>query len=274
MPNPSVSVIITTFNRPALLRGAISGVLKQDFAAFELIVVDDCSPGEETGAIVSSFSDPRIRYMRNMKNEGGTASLNRGLSAAHGAYVAILDDDDEWSDSQKLSKQIAFFESHPEHVLLGTNILVVHDVSGEELGRSNAPADDANIRKTFFKNNPFAHSSIMFRREAALKAHGYEPTLPRGKDYDLCLKLGALGKMAVLPDICVRYREALPVAAKLIEKRLTDARASLKVIKRHRKEYPGFLRSYLGLCARIVLFIIFSFFPFIYSALRKIKDRG
>ncbi len=91
---PLVSVILTTYNRAALLPRAINSVLAQTYQNFELIIIDGGST-DDTEEVMRSFNDPRIRRRRQEENRGMLADRNRGLDLAAGDYIAILDDDDE-----------------------------------------------------------------------------------------------------------------------------------------------------------------------------------
>ena len=87
--NPTFSVIVPTYNRPAFLGEAIASVLAQTRQDFECIVVDDASPLPPTLP-----SDPRLRLIRRTRNGGPAASRNTGLEHASGRYITFLDDDD------------------------------------------------------------------------------------------------------------------------------------------------------------------------------------
>ncbi len=78
-----------TYNRPDFLAEAVASVMAQTITDFECIIVDDASPTP-----VAPPEDPRFRVMRHTENGGHLASLNTGLAAATGTYVAFLDDDD------------------------------------------------------------------------------------------------------------------------------------------------------------------------------------
>ncbi|HEU0014789.1 MAG TPA: glycosyltransferase family 2 protein [Longimicrobium sp.] len=95
---PVFSVVVPTYNRPAMLRRAVSSVLAQTFADFEVIVVDDASPGGPP-LLEPGPADPRVRVIRNERNLGAGASRNAGIRAARGRYISFLDDDDEYLDS-------------------------------------------------------------------------------------------------------------------------------------------------------------------------------
>lgn len=89
---PLFSVIVTTYERQAMLDEAIASVLGQTVDDLELIVVDDASP---TSARVPA--DPRVRLVRHAANRGEPAARNTGLGEARGRSVAFLDDDDRWT---------------------------------------------------------------------------------------------------------------------------------------------------------------------------------
>jgi len=268
---PKVSVVITTFKRPWFLREAIESVLSQNFKNFELIIVNDDPAGEEIDRMISSFRDSRIVYVKNKENLGSTKSLNVGLRTAKGEYIAILDDDDVWLSKEKLSYQVRFLDENPEYVLLGTNGVIVDAASGKEITKSNYPADDKELRKMILKSNPFAHSSVMFRREIAEAVGGYDESLPRGKDYDLWLKLARVGKIAILPDCFLKYREATFAQRNLVKQRYEDAKWTLEVMKRHRRELPSTFWPYICQLLRFIVFGFLMTFPFLYKGYKRLR---
>lgn len=108
--NPTVSVIIPTYNRAHLIGRAIQSVLDQTYQDFEIIVVDDAST-DNTEDVVSNFDDERIRYIRLKENSGTSAApRNTAIRIARGEYIAFQDSDDEWLP-EKLKKQIRLFET-------------------------------------------------------------------------------------------------------------------------------------------------------------------
>lgn len=95
-PSPAISIVMATYNRPAVLAFAIESAIAQDFGDWELIVVGDrCA--EATGALVSSFADKRIRYVNLAINYGEQSGPNNvGIARARGRYIAFLNQDDCW----------------------------------------------------------------------------------------------------------------------------------------------------------------------------------
>lgn len=113
---PAVSILTPTFNHAAFIRECLDSVLAQSFESWELLVLDDGSL-DETGAIVQSYGDPRIRYVQQAHRglDGLVDSYNRGLSMCRAPLVAILEGDDYWP-SDKLERLVPAFQD-PEIVL-------------------------------------------------------------------------------------------------------------------------------------------------------------
>lgn len=112
---PLVSVCIPTYRGEAHIRAAITSVLAQTLDDFELIVVDDNSP-DNTAALVSSFVDPRIRFLRNPANLGPEGNWNRCLHEAHGKYFKLLPHDD-LLHPDCLRRQVEILEADSESSL-------------------------------------------------------------------------------------------------------------------------------------------------------------
>ena len=108
MKNPLVSVCIPTYKGAAFLPAAIDSVLHQTYPHFEIWVVDDNSP-DDTQTVVSQYSDPRVRYLRNAGNLGPEGNWNRCLELAHGKYFKLLPHDDLLA-ADCLEKQVAVLE--------------------------------------------------------------------------------------------------------------------------------------------------------------------
>lgn len=92
MNSPFFSIVIPTYNRADLIGLTLASVLAQDFAAFEVLVVDDGSK-DNTAEVVAQYPDPRLHYLPKQNAERG-AARNYGLARAQGEYVLFLDSDD------------------------------------------------------------------------------------------------------------------------------------------------------------------------------------
>ena len=95
MAEPTVCVIVPTYNHAPLLKKALESLIAQTFTDWEVVVINNFS-GDDTIQIVESFNDSRIR-ITNFRNSGViAASRNEGLRLAKGKYIAFLDSDDLW----------------------------------------------------------------------------------------------------------------------------------------------------------------------------------
>lgn len=108
-----VSVNLTTYNRAHLLPRALDSILNQSYQDMEIIVVDDCSE-DNTAEVVKNYikKDARIKYFCHEVNSGNAKARNTALEKCKGAYVAFMDDDDEWIDNRKIEKQVNILNSN------------------------------------------------------------------------------------------------------------------------------------------------------------------
>ncbi len=105
-----VSIIMPSFNTGRFISETIRSVINQTYSNWELLIVDDCST-DDTDNVVASFSDHRIKYMKNDHNCGAAVSRNWALREAKGEWIAFLDSDDLWYPL-KLEKQILFMQEN------------------------------------------------------------------------------------------------------------------------------------------------------------------
>lgn len=258
---PKVSIILPTYNGARFISGAIHSVLNQDFSDWELIVVDDGST-DDTEHIVSGYAsrDPRVAYARNGRNMGIQKSLNNGLGRARGEYIARIDDDDRWVDQSKLSRQVAFLDAHADCVLVGTGAIVI-DEKGTELFRFLNTQTDRDIRARLLGKNCFTHSSVLFRKSAAMQAGGYNESRDalHVEDYDLWLKLGAMGAMANLPMYAVQWM--MRGNSLSSRNRIGQFWKSMRLAVQFRTHYPGFAKGFARSWVRLIAYGVFSFIP-------------
>ncbi len=111
--NDLISVITPSYNTAAFIADTIKSLQMQTYTNWEMIIVDDCST-DNTDEVVASFSDARIKYLKNEKNSGAAASRNYALREAKGKWIAFLDSDDLWMPD-KLEKQVSFMENGGYH---------------------------------------------------------------------------------------------------------------------------------------------------------------
>ena len=197
-----VSVLMSVHNDARYLARAVESILGQTFADFEFIVVDDGSTDESLG-ILQSFDDPRLRLI-SRENRGLPVSLNEGLAAARGEYVARQDADD-LSLPTRLEREVEYLDRHRAVGLVGTNYTIIDedDVAQSTTSVFTHP-DDLAVAQIC--SNQYGHGSVMFRRELVLGLGGYDPTVGHVEDYDLFVRIARVSKIANLAEPLYLWR--------------------------------------------------------------------
>ena len=205
MPAPVVSVLVPTWRGAAMIGETIASVLAQDFADFEIVVVDDCSP-DDTVAAVRAIADPRIRLIEAPVNGGPVAARNLGFAACRGRYVAGLDHDDLCMPG-RLAAQVAFLDAHPDVVLVGTDAELLTGTSvSSDTTRPRTTSPDL-LDWLLLVTNPFVWSTVMFRAEAARALAPFErQAFVYAEDFDLYHRLRRAGRIARIDAPLLRYR--------------------------------------------------------------------
>jgi glycosyltransferase involved in cell wall biosynthesis len=204
---PRVTVLIPVFNRERFVSEAIESVLGQDFADFELLIVDDGST-DRTPEVLREWAarDPRVVIVTSEGNEGIPGALNRGLANARGEYIARLDSDDLMMP-HRLAEQVAVLDSRPDVVLVSSAYEII-DESGQHLGmhRGGEP-HEVVVYLLGFHNIVGGHSQVMYRRDDVLAAGGYSRAFPASEDYDLWERLLRRGRIHTLPLVGMKKRQ-------------------------------------------------------------------
>jgi hypothetical protein len=201
---PDVSVLMPVLNGAAFLRPAIESVLAQSCQNFELIVVDDGST-DGSPELAESFGDSRIVVIRNEHRGGLPVALNVGLKRASGEFVARLDADDR-ARADRLERQLETLRGEPGLVLLGSQGRVI-DESDAVIGTVERCCSEASIHWYCLLDNPFIHSSVMFRRREILdELGGYDESLRVCEDWALWARVMQRYGVRNLPDLLIDYR--------------------------------------------------------------------
>jgi len=202
--NPVVTVVITTYNRPACLREAVETVSNQDYKPIELVVVDDCSrkPAAEVLADVTpNVASFTIR--RHETNKGANAARNTGIESASGELIAFLDDDDRW-EPEKLSKQVNAFQEAGEDVgLVYTGRKIVE--GGRVLETSVPEPVEEDMTKELLCRNPIGTQSTVMVRSSVAKQVPFDEEIPRWADLEWFVGVSTVCELAVVEEPLVIY---------------------------------------------------------------------
>ncbi|WP_425998145.1 glycosyltransferase family 2 protein [Caulobacter sp. DWR1-3-2b1] len=245
--HPVVSVVMANYNGARHLNAALDSVLNQTLSDLELIVVDDVSTDESVAVLQTRARlDSRLTVLPQPRNQGPAAARNRGLDAARGRWIAIVDSDDELApdrlaclvaraaadgarivaDNQMVFTETGAFEPYPmlppDRFAAPVWITPAQFIEG---GVMYGPGPDFGYLK------PLIERSLL----AELR---YDESLRIGEDYDLLLRLMLrAGRLRLEPAALYRYRKhPQSISHRLTPAALTDM---LTAQDRFRAEFPN-----------------------------------
>ena len=213
---PSVSYVITVYNKAQYLPGVIDSLALQegDFER-EFIFIDDGSTDDSTEAVIKATRGWDNVRILSQENAGPAMTTNAGVAAARNAgavratadHIAFLDSDDVWSPD-KLERQFALFDEDPKVVLVHCGVRVIDEndrpITGEVLTGSTGDVhrDLVLQRSVIFGGG----SGAVFAKWAFDAVGGFDTRFSTSADWHLWLRITRLGPVAMVSEPLVNYR--------------------------------------------------------------------
>ena len=201
--SPRVSIIMSAYNEAAHIAQAIDSILAQTFTDFEFIIINDGST-DQTKNIIAGYKDKRIRAVERA-NAGLVASLNLGVQMAKAQLIARQDADDA-SLPNRLEQLVALFDADKNLVLAGTSMQTM-DSKGNYLHDHVVLLGNRELKQELLVRSPFAHGSVMFKKDIFEQAGGYLQAEWPAEDYGLWLRMAPFGNFANIDEPLYSYRE-------------------------------------------------------------------
>lgn len=209
--NPLVSVIIPTYNGEKYIRECVDSVLQQSCNEIELLVVDDCSTDSTCQILEQDYGD-QIRLIQNSKNLGLMRSCNGAFQIASGKYLTVFGQDDVMFPD-RIKKQIAFMEAHPDCIVSFANSALLLEESRSDALLIGSPKLKAllfnHIRNSFLLfmlDLQFNSNSAIYLREGVLRAGGYGEQFRNYGETMLWFNLARLGRVLFQNEPLSYYR--------------------------------------------------------------------
>lgn len=208
MNAPRVTISIPSYNYGRFIGRTIESVLAQDYADYEILVIDDASK-DDSAEVVSRYRDPRIQYIQNGTNIGQFATINKALHLGRGEYFVNLASDDMWYPGL-LRRAVDLLDAHPKLMAVHTAEYCI-DPHDRKLTINTADypvlASGAEALRAFFKGGwHFAFSSCVMRRSIALARGGFEREFGEFADSAMFARLCGSGDIAFQPECLLGYR--------------------------------------------------------------------
>ena len=209
--SPRVSVCIGAYNRKDTIRECVDSVLAQTWPHRELVVVDDAST-DGTREILQAYGDAIQLILRDENSGICPITRNQAAAAAKGEYVAFLDSDDVWYP-EKLAKQVAFLDAHPEVPLCHTLCDVIDAQSrvvGVRHGLGVVPAM-GRIFERLLEHCWITISTVMVRKSLFDELGWFNPEAPYGylgEDHEFFLRVARRHPIGLVPEALAGFRKA------------------------------------------------------------------
>ncbi|SMC28672.1 Glycosyltransferase involved in cell wall bisynthesis [Andreprevotia lacus DSM 23236] len=200
MSTPLISFVLPCYNSSPFLQATLDSISAQTVTDFECIALDDGST-DDTAAILRAHAARDARFtVISRENRGLIATLNEGIAAARGAWIARMDGDDI-AHPLRLEKQLAALQATGADVC-GVGVRFIGGRSGVWL----PPATDAALKAALLFNPPFAHPGVL-ARASLFKQHGYDPHARHAEDYALWCTLARAGaRFTAVAEPLLDYR--------------------------------------------------------------------
>jgi GT2 family glycosyltransferase len=201
---PAIDVLIPAFNAADTVRASVRSIQDQTVRDLRIIVVDDGST-DGTGATLREIAaaDPRVEVIAT-DNGGIVAALNLALARATAPLIARHDADDI-AFPDRLARQLAYLDAHPDCVALGAEAYLV-DGEGRRFGRTRFAGPAEGDPASLPAREPYLMHPFLLARAAVLRAAGGYRHVLHAEDVDLYWRLLAHGRLHNLPDLLGEYR--------------------------------------------------------------------
>ncbi|MDB5001951.1 MAG: glycosyl transferase family 2 [Mucilaginibacter sp.] len=180
-----VSVVMPVYNAAEFLRSSIDSILNQSLTDLEFIIINDGST-DTSHNIISSYTDPRIKYINKQKNQGLVKCLNEAIEIANGPYIARMDADDI-AYKDRLTMQVSYLQQNKHVKLVGAHVRLI-DINSKPFGTWRYPTSLIDVKKEIKNRCCFAHPSVVFEKNIFNELGGYYPILV-AEDYDLWVRI-------------------------------------------------------------------------------------
>lgn len=207
----TVSVVVTSYNHASYIESALNSVFAQTLSPLEVIVVDDCST-DNSAEIIKKYG-PKVIFLQNETNLGGAATTSKGVAAANGDYLAIINSDDVWHPN-KLESQMRYLETNKFDFVFSQAEII----DGESAKLLNPPKQFDNFRfmskpkfgsfllHFYLLGNFLCHSSFLGKTQLFQSTGPYDNRYRQLPDFNKWIQLSKIGRIGIVPEPLVQYR--------------------------------------------------------------------
>lgn len=231
---PKVSVVMPVYNAEKYIAYAVESILHQKFKDFELIIIDDKGT-DNSISIIEKIKDPRIRIIENDRNRGIAYARNRGLEAACGEYIALMDDDD-WTPPYRLELENEFLDANLDIAAVGGAMHTI-DEQNRLVKYNNVQMihQPGRLKAELIFHDIIANGSTMFRKNIVeANSIKYQENMHGMEDYRFWIDYSIYGKIVNMDDVLLHWRDS----------RNNESAKNKSELKTERQETYGKIQEY------------------------------
>jgi glycosyltransferase involved in cell wall biosynthesis len=212
MSSPKVTFFVPCYKLAHLLTACVESILAQTYGDFEVLIMDDCSP-DNTPEVARSFTDPRVRHIRNEPNLGHLRNYNKAIALAAGEYVWLISADDRLRSPVVLERYLEVMEAHPR---VGFAFCPGVGLQGEQetgivkygwLPGPDAVLDGRAFLHRLLESNCVLAPAGLVRKECYERVGVFPLDLPFAGDWYLWCAFALHYDVAYFAEPMVNYRE-------------------------------------------------------------------
>lgn len=202
-----VSVIINCYNGQKYLAEAIDSVFSQTYKNWEIIFWDNCST-DNSAEIAKSYGE-KIKYYYSNTNTTLGEARNKAIQVTNGKYIAFIDCDDIWSNSQKLELQVELLEKNENFVLCFGDMIEI-DEKGNYFRDVLTKVKNGYCFPQLLKQFDISIITTMLRKQMLVEMKlSFDQNIKASEEYCLFMQLASVYEIGVINEILVSYRVSM-----------------------------------------------------------------
>jgi glycosyltransferase involved in cell wall biosynthesis len=204
MKSDEITVLMPVYGEAKYINVAIQSVLDQSHPCVSLLIILDRAK-QITQNIVREYEAKHSSIRVIESSEPGISNaLNLGIQNSSTSLIARLDSDD-LMECSRLELQKLEFEKNPKLVCIGSQMAII-DENGKSIGITKYPSTPYRISRSLRVKNVMGHPSVMLKKNVVEAVGGYRPQFDGAEDYDLWIRISALGEILNLQTALTKYR--------------------------------------------------------------------
>jgi len=245
-----VAVVMPAYNAEQTINRAVQSLATSTYPC-DVFIVDDGSTIPVTQVLGAA---PRVHVLRLPENRGIARARNAGLKAVLATgyeFVACLDADDICYP-ERIAKQVAFLERHPEVAVVGTWGRHIEEHGGKTISIHRTPRSPQAAKAAMRTNMSVINTSAMIRTDALRAVGLYSERYPAAEDYELFRRIATRFAIASIPEVLVDV--CISPHGMSLQHRHRQLFDRLKIqLKYFEPLQPG---AWLGLARTLLLFLV------------------